>query len=161
MDPADATCTRIQPAPDRRICEHDGSSGQARRAGQNGHVNTLDEFIDAVTIRAQEIADGSGDPPELGVQIWALALETHGPEVGSVSGPLWYIGGTLTDPVDWPGKEAEIPTAEPQMKRDAEEWLQYLDRPMALMKSLDCSNKTGPITECPAPVRRVRAMSGA
>ena len=50
---------------------------------------------------------------------------------------LWRIWGTLTDPVDWPGEEAEIPTAEPQIKRAAEEWLQVAHDPQAPQQYLD------------------------
>jgi hypothetical protein len=90
-----------------------------------GYVSALDEFLDEVTSRARRIADG-GDPSELGVEIWALTMQ--GPfddDVTCVALPLNSIFGDLTDEVDWPGHEAEIPAAEAQIRLAAEDWLAF------------------------------------
>jgi hypothetical protein len=100
-------------------------------------VSTLAEFINEVTSIARQIADGSGSPSELGVQIWALALETHGDGVGEVSGPLWLFWGTLTDVVDWPGRESEVEDGEARIKRAAQEWLPVAHDPAARQEYLD------------------------
>jgi hypothetical protein len=86
-------------------------------------VSDLDEFINEVTSRARQIANGSGTPSELGVQIWSLTL-THDEALQEVSRPLSLLWGGLTDPVDWPGQEpSTIEAAETEIKRAAEEWL--------------------------------------
>jgi hypothetical protein len=82
-----------------------------------------DEFINEVTSRARQIADGSGTPAELGVQIWGLTL-TGDEEIQEVCRPLSLIWGGLTDPVDWPGQEpSAIEAAKTEIRRAAEEWL--------------------------------------
>jgi hypothetical protein len=100
-------------------------------------VSKLDEFVNAAASMAAQIADGSGSPSELGVQIWSLALETHGDGVGEVSGPLWHVWGTLTDVVDWPGRDGEVAEAEVQIKRAAEERLHVAHDPEARQQYLD------------------------
>ena len=100
-------------------------------------MGELDQFIDEVTSMARQIADGSGSPSELGVQIWSLSLETHGDGVGEVSGPLWHIWGILTDVADWPGRESEVEEADARIKRAAEEWLHVAHDPEARQQYLD------------------------
>jgi hypothetical protein len=84
-------------------------------------MSDLDDFIDEVTVKARQIAAG-GSPSELGIQIWAMTL-TDRPEIQVVARPLSLIFGSLTDPVDWPGREFEIESAEARIRRATEEWL--------------------------------------
>jgi len=98
------------------------------RKVQTGRVSDEDQFIDEVTQRVRQIADGSGSPSELGVQIWAMTL-THKEGIQDVARPLSLIFGHLTDPVDWPGREHEIDAAEAEIKRAANEWLVVADDP--------------------------------
>jgi hypothetical protein len=86
-------------------------------------VSDVDLFVEEVTLRARQIADGSGSPSELGVQIWALTLTDKEGVQDVAARPLSLIFGNLTDPVDWPGHEDEIPAAEAEIRRAAEEWL--------------------------------------
>ena len=84
---------------------------------------SLDDLLDGVTTRARQIADGSGDPSELGVQIWALSMDRFDDGGECIASPLHAIFGELTDPVDWPGEETEIPAAEARIRLAAENWL--------------------------------------
>lgn len=104
---------------------------------QTGDVSDLDEFINEVTSRARQIANGSGTPSELGIQIWSLTL-THDEALQEVSRPLSLLWGGLTDPVDWPGQEpSAVEAAETEIKRAAEEWLDVADDREARDRYLD------------------------
>jgi hypothetical protein len=100
-------------------------------------VLNLGEVLDEVTSRARQIADGSGDPSELGVQIWDLTTARFDEDVECVAVPLHWIFGYLTDLVDWPGREAEIPAAEAQIRLAAEEWLAFTDDRNGVDRFLD------------------------
>jgi hypothetical protein len=86
-------------------------------------VPSLDELLNEVTSRALQITDGSGDPSELGVQIWSLTMARFDDDGKCVASPLHDIFGFLTDPVDWPGHEAEVPAAEAKIRLAAGDWL--------------------------------------
>ena len=92
--------------------------------------------MNEVSVRARQIADG-GDPSELGVQIWSLTMRQFDDDVTCVASPLHSIFGSLTDPVDWPGHETEIPAAEAEIRNAAEDWLALAKDRMGADRFLD------------------------